>query len=239
MRRFFITSTGTDCGKTFITRLLCHQLRSKQLTVQALKPVISGYTSENMHISDAGLLLDACGLTVNAETIDAISPWRFTAPLSPHTAATQDHTSIAWDALLAWCHQALHRPYDIHLIEGAGGVMAPLSYTHTMRDWMKALDIPTLLVTNNYLGSISHTLSAWEALQQRNIDVRAIIINQPAPDANAPPLDDLITTLQSFTHPHIPIMHIPFSAMSIFTSQSTHAEASCHTTLPDLTSILW
>jgi dethiobiotin synthetase len=69
-------------------------------------------------------------------------------------------------------------PEDIVLIEGVGGVMVPLNDRRTVLDWIEALGIPVLLVIGTYLGSISHTLTALTALRQRQIPIRALIINE-------------------------------------------------------------
>lgn len=209
------------------------------MTVQALKPIISGFLTEHAAISDSGRLLHACNQPITADTLEAISPWRFEAALSPHDAATLAGTSIDLPSLIEWTQDAIQRPHDVHLIEGAGGVMTPINPSYTMRDWMAALNIPVILVTTNYLGTISHTLTAWEALQQRAIPVSAILINQyPQPQPDTPSLTDLIATLRSFTHDQTPIRTLAFQHDMHFTSQQHPDDASWWRTEPDLTDLL-
>ena len=83
------------------------------------------------------------------------------------------------------------------LIEGVGGAMVPLNDTHTVRDWIAALGIPVILVTGSYLGSISHTLTAIEALRVTNIPIRALIISETA-DSTVP-LAETLQTILPFT----------------------------------------
>ena len=90
MPALFITATGTDIGKTFVTTGLIRALRQHGRKVTALKPIATGFDEKNFATSDAALLLEACGHDVDLDAIVAISPWRFAAPLSPDMAAAQE-----------------------------------------------------------------------------------------------------------------------------------------------------
>jgi dethiobiotin synthetase len=92
------------------------------------------------------------------------------------------------------------------LIEGIGGVMVPLDERHTVLDWMAALNIPVLLVTGNYLGTLSHTLTALDALRRRGLGLKALVVNA-TPDATVP-LSDTIATLHRFAG-SVPITALP------------------------------
>jgi dethiobiotin synthetase len=186
MTTVFVTSSGTNIGKTFVTLRLIAELVSAGRTVRALKPVASGFDGVNIEQSDTGLLLRAMGLEPLAENIDAVSPWRFAAPLSPDMAAAREQSSIPFDALVAACRTAGDLA-GVTLIEGIGGVMVPLDAQHTVLDWIAALDAPTLLVVGSYLGSLSHSLTALAALRQRGVTVAGIVVSespeQPVPAA--------------------------------------------------------
>ena len=97
MKKIFITASGTEIGKTFVTRTLIHQLLKSNLCVRALKPVLTGVDKDDGASSDAGLLLNALGLDICAKNISSISPWRFKQPLSPDLAAAREGTSIAFE----------------------------------------------------------------------------------------------------------------------------------------------
>jgi dethiobiotin synthetase len=176
--RCFITATGTGIGKTYITAGITGALRGTGQSVRAVKPVISGYEDASVATSDTGLLLQAMGLPLHAENIEACSPWRFTAPLSPDMAAAREGRSVDFDALVDWSRAALAGPQDHVLIEGVGGVMVPLDASRTVLDWIAALDIPVLLVAGSYLGTLSHTLTALEVLRMRGVPVWALAINE-------------------------------------------------------------
>ena len=146
------------------------------------KPIITGCAEADLAASDTGRLLAAQGLPLTQTNIDRISPFRFHAPLAPSMAARLENRRLDFDAVIAHSRQALAGSEDLVLIEGIGGVMVPLDDTHTVLDWIKALAIPALLVTGNYLGSLSHTLTAVSALRQSGIPLRAIVLNESESD---------------------------------------------------------
>lgn len=197
MKRYFITASGTEIGKTFVTSLLIRQLRAKEKSAAALKPLITGYTDETAPESDTRHLLDALGLPMNAQNIAAISPWRFEAPLSPNMAAQREGRQIDLKEVVNFCNAARNGGEDYLLIEGVGGVMVPLDDIYTVRDWIMILQMPALLVTGSYLGSISHTLTALEALQSRGIKVAGIVVSESP--ASPVPLDETLETLSRFS----------------------------------------
>jgi dethiobiotin synthetase len=160
----FITATGTDVGKTYVAASLIRHLRQMGRLVDALKPVVSGFDPEQAVASDPGVLLHALGLPVTMAEIDRISPWRFGAALSPDLAARREGRGIDVDAVVAFCQTAIDQRRDILLIEGVGGVMVPLDEQRTILDVMMALQLPLILVAGSYLGTISHTLTALDAV---------------------------------------------------------------------------
>ena len=94
MAAYFVTSTGTDIGKTFVTAALIRYLRESNQPVAALKPVVSGYDSSVVDTSDPAVLLDALGRPVTADEVIQIAPWRFRAPLSPDLAVAREGRRI-------------------------------------------------------------------------------------------------------------------------------------------------
>jgi len=189
MTAAFITSTGTDIGKTFVARGLIRHLRDQERRVDAIKPVVSGFLLSRVVTSDPGLLLAALGRLPTSDEIARVSPWRFIAPLSPDVAARKEDRRIDFDELVAFSKQAIAAAPEVLLIEGIGGVMVPLDDRHTVLDWMTALAVPVILVAGNYIGTISHTLTALDVLARRNLAVRTIVVNDSAgavaPDENA------------------------------------------------------
>lgn len=179
-RAHFITAAGTDLGKTWVAAGLAQALRARGRAVRALKPVLSGWRDDGAAASDAGRLLAACGLHPTPANVAAISPWRFAAPLSPDRAAALEGRAVDVDALVNWCRAECARNDDAVLIEGVGGVMVPLDAMRTVRDWIAALGLPTLLVCGTYLGAVSHALTALAALREVGVVPAALVLNESA-----------------------------------------------------------
>jgi dethiobiotin synthetase len=178
MRAFFMTATGTDIGKTYVGCGLIRAWRAQGLKVGAFKPVLSGFDPAHVAESDAGQLLSALGQPVSPQALDAISPWRYAAALSPDAAAAKEGKRVEYDAVLAASRRFLDGAQDVALIEGAGGVMAPLSDDRTMLDWMADLNLPAILVAGSYLGTLSHTLTALSVLAARRVPVALVVMNE-------------------------------------------------------------
>jgi dethiobiotin synthetase len=196
MTAYFITGTGTDIGKTFVAARMIRDWRACGIAAKALKPIASGYDPAKPEDSDAAALLAAMDEEVAADAVARICPWRFAAPLSPDMAAAREGRTINFAELLAFCRREIAQAKAPLLIEGVGGVMVPLDDGHTVRDWITALDIPAILIAGTYLGSISHTLTAAEALMARGIKIDRIILNRV--DDAPVPLAEISATLTRF-----------------------------------------
>lgn len=196
MAAYFVTSTGTDIGKTFVTAALIRYLRESNQPVAALKPVVSGYDSSVADTSDPAVLLTALGRPVTADEVDCIAPWRFRAPLSPDLAAAREGRRIDFDELVEFTRAAINAATGPLFIEGVGGIMVPLDGRRTVLDWMSELNIPLLLVVGGYLGTISHTLTALDVLAQRKLAVAAIVVCENRRDTVE--LDDTVASISRF-----------------------------------------
>jgi dethiobiotin synthetase len=206
MTAIFVAGAGTDIGKTFVAAGLIRELRHQGRAAAALKPVITGFEMGALTASDTGILLTALGRDVTPENAEALSPWRFRAPLSPDMAARKEGRTVDFDELVSLCRTAAESREDLLLIESAGGVMSPLDESHTMLDWAVALDFPTLLVAGSYLGALSHSLTALDALNRRGLKILAVIVSETP--GSTVDLTDSIASLQRFAGP-IPCIGLP------------------------------
>ncbi len=184
-KTYFITATGTDIGKTWLTAGLLAACRAQGRPARALKPIMSGY--DPARHADSDIAKVGAGRTA----------WVYAAPLSPDLAAAKEGKAIDFDALLNWCRGEIDRDDGLLLIEGVGGVMVPLTARHTVRDWIAALEIQSLLVCGSYLGALSHTLTALAALREVGVVPAMLIVNESA--GSTVSLED---TLASLT-PHV------------------------------------
>lgn len=175
---YFVTSTGTGVGKTYVTTALIREARARGLKVAAVKPVISGFDEEDVAASDTGAILSALGVAATPENVEKISAWRFSAPLAPNMAARAEGRAIDCEALFEQGRAFLREEADLHVIEGVGGVMVPLDDDNTVLDWIVALQAPVLLVVGDYLGTLSHTLTALEVLRARGAEIAALVLNE-------------------------------------------------------------
>ncbi|MFZ2467807.1 MAG: dethiobiotin synthase [Parvibaculum sedimenti] len=198
MSTIFVTSSGTDIGKTYVSALLVRQLLAKGLAVRALKPIVSGLDEESFAASDPAALLAALGELVEFDNADIVSRWRFRAALSPDMAARREGAEIDFGELVHHClaRAAIHDPL---VIEGVGGLMVPLDDSRTVLDWMIALkpaSIVPLLVVGSYLGSISHTLTTLDVMRRNDLEPRAIVVSE---SLSAPvPLEETVETITRF-----------------------------------------
>jgi dethiobiotin synthetase len=191
----FVTSTGTEIGKTFVTTGLIRHFRDAGRAVGAIKPVVSGFDPDAPAGSDPAELLASLGRPVTAEEIDRISPWRFRPGVAPDLAAKIEGRSLDYAALIAFCQRAIDSNRML-FIEGVGGVMVPLDERHTVIDWISRLRVPVIVVAGSYLGTISHTLTALHVLAQRNLSTVAVVVNETP--GSPVPLDEIVASISRF-----------------------------------------
>lgn len=193
MKAFFVAGTGTDLGKTHVGCALLEAARARGLRVDAFKPVVSGFDPSAPEASDPARLAVALG---RPEAWPQVSPRRYYAPLAPNLAARLEGDVLRMDDLVANCRTWLDdRKVDLALIEGAGGVMSPMTDEATNLDLMAALALPVLLVAGSYLGTASHLLTALEVVRARGLSVAAIVVSE---SLDAPDLDQTVEMLRAF-----------------------------------------
>lgn len=156
---FFVTGIGTGIGKTMIAAVLVEKLKADYW-----KPVQAG----DLDNSDS---LSIKKLISNKHSKIHPESYRLTQPFSPHKSAAIDNVTIDPEEII------IPPTNNALIIEGAGGLMVPLNNRFLMIDLIKKLNVPVILVSQNYLGSINHTLLSIHVLKQYEIPVRGIIFN--------------------------------------------------------------
>ncbi len=184
MKRFFITGSGTEVGKTLVTAAFCYQFRQSEITVGALKPLITGYEADSHWLprdTDTATIINAMGKRIDQYLVDRISPWRYRDALAPNMAAEREGKALpSVEELVDFCRESEKSELDVLLVEGVGGVMAPISNETTVLDWMVALDYPVVLVVGSYLGAISHALTAYELIKTRGLSTVLVVVSESA-----------------------------------------------------------
>ena len=176
-KNIFITSTGTNIGKTYCTVEILKEMINRKVLFNAYKPILSGFNIFNIKDSDSYKILKTNNKEPKIKDIKEITPWLFERAIAPSIAAIKENKSLKYNDVLEWCLKKSNNEI-INIFEGAGGLLVPIEKTKTILDLMKDLNSKVVLVVGNYLGSVSHTLSAIQNLQHTNLQIINIIINE-------------------------------------------------------------
>lgn len=185
---YFITGTDTDIGKTHVSCILLALAAAQGLRSAALKPVAAGTNASGQN-EDVMRLMAAANVGLPEQTIN---PWLLKEPLSPHIAARHAGMEISMAPIIECFHAACEKT-DFLLVEGVGGLYAPLSDNLSQPDLIRELDIPVILVVGLRLGCLNHALLTAAALKQEGLHLAGWIGNLIDPAFQAQ--DDNIQTL--------------------------------------------
>lgn len=172
-KSIFITGTDTDVGKTVITACLTAALIRKRKKVAVYKPVQCGNLLKGRIKSpDLALVKKLSGISEN----NLFNDYSFKFASSPHLAAELENKKVDIDVIKNHYNEISKR-FDFVLIEGAGGLLVPLTRSYTVLDLIKDLSVPALIVARAGLGTINHTSLTINALKAKNIKILGIIMN--------------------------------------------------------------
>jgi len=186
MNSYFITATGTDVGKTIVTAGILRYLRNHEINAVSMKPIQTGAELKKGSLTSPDLVvhLDAAEFIPTDHQIRIMSPYLYEPACSPHLAGRMSNEYPELDKIQR-CLADLDGSSDLVLVEGAGGILAPINETETMLDLMKALDLPVILVAHRGLGTINHTLLSIETLRNAGLEIAGVVLNETenvAPD---------------------------------------------------------
>ncbi|WP_312688305.1 dethiobiotin synthase [Kosakonia sp.] len=173
--RYFVTGTDTEVGKTVASCTLLQAANLRGLRSVGYKPVASGseMTAQGLRNSDALALQYYSSLSL---AYDAINPYTFAEPTSPHIVSADLGQPIEASVMSAGLRR-LEIDAEWLLVEGAGGWFTPLSETLTFADWVAAEQLPVILVVGVKLGCINHALLTAQAVQQAGLTLAGWIAN--------------------------------------------------------------
>lgn len=174
LRGCFVTGTDTGVGKTVVAAALARCLRQHGLSVGVMKPIETGYPAGTSSTSDADRLRAAIG---TPDSLDLVSPYRFSAPLAPLAAARRAGLTIEIERIVS-ARKDLAARHQYLVVEGVGGVMVPITDHLTVCDLIVRLSLPAIVVSHATLGSVNHALLTLGALRQRGIAILGIVLNQ-------------------------------------------------------------
>lgn len=195
MKRFFITGTDTDCGKTHAACALLAYWNEKGVRAVGFKPVASGCRVEGGEcISDDAEALAQFGAHASTRV------FRFEPPVSPHIAAARAGVTLHAADIAASCTEAALPDTEVLLVEGAGGLMVPLNAHETWLNFLTLTEMPVILVVGMRLGCLNHALLTARVLQEEKIACLGWIANWIDRDMLEPE-DNLKTLVQKMPFP--------------------------------------
>ena len=177
MKGFFITGTDTDIGKTVVTGGLAAAFAARGLKVGVMKPAASGAApgpDGKLLAEDASFLMQAA--QIGEDWRDTVSPYVFRAALAPGISAAEEGKSISPERI-EQAFETLQKHFSPVLVEGAGGLVVPLTKDMLVVDLAVRLKLPLLVVADPRLGTINHTVLTVDYAKRRGIDVAGVILN--------------------------------------------------------------
>jgi dethiobiotin synthetase len=199
-----ITGTDTEIGKTVVTRALAARARSLGLRVAAMKPIESGTASRltpggTAIISDAQQLAHAAGAN---DSLEVVGPIALSEPRAPMMAALRAGVEIDL-GILDRAREALSTGRDLLLVEGAGGILAPITRDYSFAQLFKRWSTDLVIVAGNRLGVLNHTLLTVRAAESEGLRVRAVVLTDISDKdptiAEATNYDALVALLPRFS----------------------------------------
>jgi dethiobiotin synthetase len=171
MRGLLVTATDTGVGKTILSASLLAAMTAAGERVSAYKPVVSGLDEPpGAWPADHELLGTAAGMMP-----EDVAPLRYGPAVSPHLAAELAGERIDPAQLLIAARSAAARESTL-IVEGVGGLLAPLAEDYTVRDFAVALELPLLIAARPGLGTINHTLLTLDGARAAELDVLAVVL---------------------------------------------------------------
>ena len=168
-----VAGTDTSVGKTWVAAALARAIRASGHSVVAIKLVETGCSADRRSNEDGAILALATG---QAGPLEALV--RLPAPLTPALAAEQGGVAIDFDDILLRV-EAFAGAADLALLEGSGGLLAPISWEWNLVDLAQALEARALVVGSDRLGTVSHALLTLSALELGGIPIAAVVLTPP------------------------------------------------------------
>ena len=198
-KALFITGTGTDVGKTYVTGLIVRKLRQAGLNGGYYKAALSAAICDKDGVLQPGDALYVRRVAEMDESVENLVTYVYPEAVSPHLAAKMNHRPIDFDRVKSDFERAKSR-YDYLTMEGSGGIICPLRWDNQQHmlldDLVKRLHLGVLIVADAGLGTINSTVLTIEHLRAREIPVRGIIFNKYIPrdimqDNNASMIEEM------------------------------------------------
>ncbi len=217
MSVLFISGIDTDIGKTYATGMIAKALMQQGVNVITQKLVQTGVAIN----PDNGKMAIADDIITHRQLMDiplqprdldyTTCPYRYQKPASPHLAAKLAGKTLDPEVITN-ATQSLQADYEVVLLEGAGGLLVPITEDLLTLEYVASQNYPILLVTSGRLGSINHTLLSLEAIKSRGLTVHSIVYNHIHDNnintnTDAEIAGSTIGFLQNYLQQHYPTTH--------------------------------
>lgn len=180
MKKYFVTGTDTNVGKTLITAALLIKAKEQGLTTMAMKPIAAGCDDigEGLQNDDALLLQKYISLPANKKiSYQQVNPVALRQAIAPHIAAQNEKRNITINQLEGLARGVFSINAQVTFIEGAGGWRVPINTRETLADLPKRLQVPVILVVDMRLGCLNHTLLTAEAIRRDGLTLAGWVAN--------------------------------------------------------------
>lgn len=198
---YFVSGIDTDAGKSYATAYLASLLCKEGKKTITQKFIQTGNVGRSEDIELHRRLM-GCGM-LEEDRLGLTMPEIFSYPASPLLASRIDGRKIDFDRINSATRE-LESRYDVVLVEGAGGLMVPLTEDMLTIDFITASGYPLVFVTSGKLGSVNHTLLSFEAIERRGIRVAAVMYNHFPENPDKTILEDTREYLRRYTGEHFP-----------------------------------
>lgn len=175
----FITGTGTDIGKTFVTALLVKKLYGAGCNTAYFKAAVSGNDRDENGSLIPGDAAFVKKISSISQPLDTMCPYIYEKAVSPHLASRIEGEPVELETVKAW-YEKLSSEYDYVICEGSGGIICPIRYDDKkimLEDIIKTLGLPTIIVADAGLGTINSVVLTCEYMKAHGLEIRGIILN--------------------------------------------------------------
>ena len=198
---YFISGIDTGIGKTYATGYLAKLWNQQGIRTITQKLIQTGNSGLSEDIEQHRQIMQLGWFPEDDSRLTM--PEIFSYPASPHLAAKIDGRAVDF-AKISQATQQLAERYDAVLLEGAGGLMVPLTDSLLSIDYAAEKNFPVILVSSGRLGSINHTILSLEALKSRGLRLHALAYNLSAESQDALISKDTAEYLKAYLAKHFP-----------------------------------
>ncbi len=193
----FISGTDTGVGKTLITGFLARYFNDKGRDIVTQKWIQTGCVKVSEDVKEH-IKLSGIKFSCEGRTAGNISPYILSYPASPHLASRVDNVAIDKIKIMGSFNELVDI-YDLVIVEGSGGVLVPFNEREYLIDIVKEISLPVIIVAENRLGTINHTLLSVEAVRNRGVEILGIVFNNLSPGTDLLVAEDNLKIIESLS----------------------------------------